>query len=350
MDLRLSKMWQERVWSRECVIYCFQRWVCNAQITLSEDVIIQCRLLYNLTVSSTLTFVFWILFETPWFHSQSCAVPSVNLPVLWRDRRHEIMRALMNIFQLEVFWRIGPSDTARRLFCHFLCNTNFCDQSTERETNPVCKQSTFDNKQLFFFISLNLHSLSLSPSLLKANQTNRWPSSNSGLWAAADASCTDGSCQLRWHVARNHSKCTRREMEARKLGKWWKFGLTPPAGTENYFLRCRTYKLLGCGLCGAFKCMFLDEVMQQSTFDLRHCKFADVSFACLWLHSVAVRHQSLAFTYKIDDLLRLLPSQNKPQVDLLTPSLKALHVLWKSAWEPSVLIDFRQKNWVSPCR
>lgn len=101
MDLRLSKMWQERVWSRECVIYCFQRWVCNAQITLSEDVIIQCGLLYNLTVSSTLTFVFWILFENPRFHSQSCAVPSVNLPVQWRDRRHEIMRALMNIFQLE---------------------------------------------------------------------------------------------------------------------------------------------------------------------------------------------------------------------------------------------------------
>lgn len=42
---------------------------------------------------------------------------------------------------------------------------------------------------------------------------------------------------------------------------------------------------------------------------------------------VAVHHQNLAFTYEIDGLLRLLPSQNKPQVDLLTPSLEALHVL-----------------------
>lgn len=235
MDLQLSKKWQERVWSRECVIYCFQRWVCNAQITLSEDVIIQCGLLYNLTVSSTLTFVFWILFENPRFHSQSCAVPSVNLPVQWRDRRHEIMRALTNIFQLE-----------RDVYFVFFCATQIpvMNLLSTKQIQSVNGQH-LTTSCFFFFISLNLHSLSLSPSLLKANQTNRWPSSNSGPWAAADASGTDGSRQLRWHVARNHSKCTWREMEARKVGKWWKFGLPPPAGTENYFLRCRKYKLLG---------------------------------------------------------------------------------------------------------
>lgn len=193
MDLRLSKMWQERVWSRECVIYCFQRWVCNAQITLSEDVIIQCGLLYNLTVSSTLTFVFWILFENPRFHSQSCAVPSVNLPVQWRDRRHEIMRALMNIFQLE-----------RDVCFVFFCATQIpvMNLLSTKQIQSVNGQH-LTTSCFFFFISLNLHSLSLSPSLLKANQTNKWPS-----WTCCQKS-------LKVHTKRNESE------ESRQMVKIW---------------------------------------------------------------------------------------------------------------------------------
>lgn len=255
MDLRLSKMWQERVWSRECVIYCFQRWVCNAQITLSEDVIIQCGLLYNLTVSSTLTFVFWILFENPRFHSQSCAVPSVNLPVQWRDRRHEIMRALTNIFQLE-----------RDVYFVFFCATQIpvMNLLSTKQIQSVIGQHLTTS---CFFFHFSKPTFSQSQSISTEGKPNeqmtivqfravsscrcvrhRWLS-------PVEVTCCQKS--LKVHMKRNGSE---ENLDYNHL----LVRRTISSGAE------RINSLVPCDLCGAFKCMFLDEVMQQSTFNLRH--------------------------------------------------------------------------------
>ena len=258
MNLRLWETWQERVWSRECVSYCFHRWVCNTQTTLSEDVIILCRLLCNLTLSSLLPLSFESCLRIPDFIPQSCAVPSVNLPVQWRDRRHEIMWAVMNIFQLEAFWRIGQRDTARRLFCHFLCS-GFQTQipvikllSTKPIQSVIGQQGLFGERAgswaqhlttcSFFFISPNRHALSLSPSLVRANQMNGWPSASSGPSASScrcvlhrwllpvETTCCQKSLNV--HLKRNGSKDSKQMMKIWTTTTCWYGEMLPQVQNE----------------------------------------------------------------------------------------------------------------------
>lgn len=107
MDLLLSKMWQEGIWSRDGMIYCFQRGICNAETTLSEDrdfslewtvkslshqhCLLTFGFLLNLARessarSSVLSFI---------LHSH--AAPVLNRPVRWRDHRHEDMSPTISL-------------------------------------------------------------------------------------------------------------------------------------------------------------------------------------------------------------------------------------------------------------